>query len=332
MSLFSASWTLPLVSAVFILSRGRISSIPSHVSDSIIMMSLCSLWAVSLALWFRTGARKSFIIHSLITLFLIAVEPGVWGLALSLVIFLLIIKGMQKKNFMLVKAEHIQEVSLDERLGIKGLWQLLGIPQIEDEPKGGRSELAQGNYFDWLKVSFFEWLTYKNRLNLFIKYSAGLAVVCILIAQPWLDIITLAQNWNSKLVYSKLLRLNADYLSFFDLDWRFFFLFYFLFHIFIKRTYISLKEFSLVFFLALFFAYMTTLLARISEWLVVDLSQYLLYDMSFRRNVEFWLWFEPVIITLLTIYMYSLLGYVFRILAKYLNILKSEYYSLRGLK
>ena len=24
--------------------------------------------------------------------------------------------------------------------------------------------------------------------------------------------------------------------------------------------------------------------------------------MSFRRNVEFWLWFEPVIITLLTIY------------------------------
>ena len=57
---------------------------------------------------------KSFIIHSLITLFLIAVEPGVWGIALSLVIFLLIIKGMQKKNFMLVKAEHIQEVSLDE--------------------------------------------------------------------------------------------------------------------------------------------------------------------------------------------------------------------------
>ena len=44
----------------------------------------------------------------------------------------------------------------------------------------------------------------------------------------------------------KLTQTNADYLSFFDLDWRFFFIFI-LFHIFIKRTYISLKEFSLVF-------------------------------------------------------------------------------------
>ena len=177
----------------------------------------------------------------------------------------------------------------------------------------------------------FRSLNYKHRLNLFIKYSAGLAFVCLIIAQPWLEISTLIQNWNSKLVYGKLVELNADYLSFFDLDWRFFFIFI-LFHIFIKRTYISLKEFSLVFFLALLFAYMTTLLARISDWLVVDLSQYLLNDMSFRRNVEFWLWFEPVIITLLSIYTYSLLGSVFRILAKYLNILKSEYYYLRGLK
>jgi hypothetical protein len=295
------------------------------------MMTLCSLWSVSLALWFRTGAKKSLVIHFIITLFLVAVEPRLWGLSFSLFVFLLIVKLMYKKNFMLVKAEHIQERSLDERLGIKGLWQLLGIPVLEDEPKASRQELSQGNYFDWLKVSLFEWLTYKHRLNLFIKYSSALALVCFFIAKPWLQINTLIQNWNSELVYAKLAEFNAEYLSFFDVDWRFFFIFI-LFHIFIKRTYISLKEFSLAFFLALCFAYMTTLLARTSDWLVVDLSRYLLKDLSLSANVGFWLWFEPVIITLLTIYLYSLLGYVFRFLSKYLNILKSEYYSLRGLK
>ena len=50
--------------------------------------------------------------------------------------------------------EHIQERSLDERMGIQGLWQLLGLTSFDDSPRKGASKLSQGNYFDWLQVSF----------------------------------------------------------------------------------------------------------------------------------------------------------------------------------
>ena len=328
---FSGSWTLPLVSAIFILSRGRISSIPYKVSDTILMMALCSLWATSLAFWLRTGASKVLILYFLITTFLVALEPRMWGLGISLFMFLLILRWMHSKKYILVSSEHIQERSLDERMGIQGLWQLLGMTSFDGSPNKRASKLSQGNYFDWLQVSFFEWLAYGERRVLFIKYSAYLAIVCFIIAQPWLDISNLIYNWNVTLVSKKFTQLSQDYLSFFDLDWRFFFIFI-MFHIFIKRTYISLKEFSLVFSISLVFAYLTTLIGMISDWLVIDLSKYVLTDLSYQRNVEFLLWFEPVIITLLTIYSYSLLSYLFRILSSYLKLLKSEYYSLRGLK
>ena len=80
-------------------------------------------------------------------------------------------------------------------------------------------------------------------------------------------------EWNFQLASSKFTQINSDNLQFFDLDWRVFFIFI-LFHIFIKRTYISLKEFSLVFFLSFLFAYTSTLLGQVSDWLVTDLSNF----------------------------------------------------------
>ena len=149
---FSASWTLPLVAAVFILSRGRISSLPSTVSDTVLMMVICSLWATSLAFWFRTGNRNSFIWHMFVSVVAVLVEPRLWGLSLGLLTFMLLADFMTKRGIVFVKAENLQETSLDEKkLGISGLWQLLGLPLFEDQPHSEKNCTTKETLFIGLK-------------------------------------------------------------------------------------------------------------------------------------------------------------------------------------
>ena len=138
-----------------------------------------------------------------------------WGLGISLFMFLLILKWMHSKKYILVRSEHIQERSLDERMGIQGLWQLLGLTSFDDSPRKGASKLSQGNYFDWLQVSFFEWLAYGDRRAIFIKYSAYLAIVCFIVAQPWLDISNLMYNWNVTLCFKKVHPTKSGLFKFF---------------------------------------------------------------------------------------------------------------------
>ena len=211
---FSGSWTLPLVASSFLLNRSRISSLTLVASDTVMMMTLCCLWAVSLAFWLRTGNAKTLVLHTFWAIILVLLEPALWGLSLGLVCFMLLASLMHERGIVFVKAKYLQERSLDEILGIAGLWQLIGLPKTIGKKEGINSLYDQGSALCWLKITFFEWLSQPGRIKKLLSYSVFITCFLFIISRPWDQYYYLFTEWNYRLALAKLFQINNDNLSF----------------------------------------------------------------------------------------------------------------------
>lgn len=314
--LFCRSWQFVFIVAAVLLSRGRLMSVNEHLSGINLMMFFCSLWALCLFHFLRSGSLLSFVLSLVVICLLVELEPVSFALffVLPILMFLgysarfrVISAAISRVRFDRSRARRLlgQEVSdFDERFsGRRRLYH--GIRSLITGQSGAKTdsiEKTQGDIFfrvrllKPLKVPFSLWAYHRHRWLIFALVQLGVALISLAVIFWYMSDHSWYLSRNNLILSEWLMSVVGR----FDLDITVgLFLLVFVLSIKPAEGLLSFWEaawfFSVSYVFLLIFAFVWD---RLNEIVFYD-NEVLLW-----RGPQVVLWFEPVFLTVTLLSLY----------------------------